>query len=73
MIKKIYNKIRSFFFQIFWGLKSADKIEFVNTEDKQQLIIVYCSSGYRSKKVQKKLENIGYKKVYNLYNGLSNY
>ena len=42
-------------------------------EDKQQLIIVYCSSGYRSKKVQKKLENIGYKKVYNLYNGLLDY
>ena len=33
MIKKIYNKIRSFFFQIFWGLKSADKIAFGTKED----------------------------------------
>ena len=33
MIKKIYNKIRSFFFYIFWGLKSADKIAFGAKED----------------------------------------
>ena len=33
MIKKIYNKIRSFFFYIFWGLKSADKIAFGTKED----------------------------------------
>ena len=33
MIKKIYNKIRSFFFYIFWGLKSADKIAFGTNED----------------------------------------
>ena len=33
MIEKIYNKIRSFFFYIFWGLKSADKIAFGTKED----------------------------------------
>lgn len=33
MIKNIYNKIRSFFFYIFWGLKSADKIAFGAKED----------------------------------------
>ena len=33
MIKKIYNKIRSFFFYIFWGLKSADKVAFGTKED----------------------------------------
>lgn len=48
------------------------KIEEV-VPDKEQTIIVYCSSGYRSKKIQKKLENRGYTKVYNLYNGIENY
>lgn len=33
MIKKIYNKIRLFFFYIFWGLKSADKVAFGTKED----------------------------------------
>ena len=36
-------------------------------------IIVYCTSGQRSKKAKQKLEKLGYKKVYNLYNGLENY
>ena len=48
------------------------KIEEV-VPDKEQTIIVYCSSGYRSKKIQKKLENRGYTKLYNLYNGIENY
>lgn len=38
--------------------------------DKEQEIIVYCSSGNRSKKVQEKLEKDGYKNVYNLYDGI---
>ena len=42
-------------------------------KDKEQKIIVYCSSGARSKKAQKKLEKIGYTQVYNLYNGFQNY
>lgn len=41
--------------------------------NKNQLMIVYCSSGYRSKRVQKKLQNLGYENVYNLYNGISDY
>lgn len=44
---------------------------FINNKD--AIIIVYCSSGSRSKKAQKKLEKKGYKNVYNLYNGLENY
>lgn len=41
---------------------------------KEQTIIVYCSSGIRSKKAQKILQQIGYSNVYNLYGGLeSNY
>lgn len=50
-------------------MSKIDKI----INDKNQEIIVYCSSGHRSKKVQKKLESLGYEKVYNLYNGLENY
>lgn len=38
--------------------------------DKTKTIIVYCSSGYRSKKAQKKLLKLGFKKVYNLCDGL---
>lgn len=34
--------------------------------DKSQIIIVYCSTGHRSQKAQKKLKNLGYKMVYNL-------
>ena len=42
-------------------------------KDKFQTIIVYCSSGHRSEKAQKILKKLGYKKVYNLCNGLENY
>lgn len=41
--------------------------------DKSQAIIVYCSTGHRSQKAQKMLQKLGYKKVYNLCNGLENY
>ncbi len=41
--------------------------------DKKKEIIVYCSSGTRSKKAQEELNDIGYMKVYNLYNGFKNY
>lgn len=41
--------------------------------DKLQTIIVYCSSGYRSEKAKKKLEKLGYQKIYNLCKGLENY
>ena len=38
--------------------------------DKQQEIIVYCSSGSRSMKAQRILQQMGYTNVYNLYQGL---
>lgn len=41
--------------------------------DKSQPIIVYCSTGRRSKRAQRTLEKMGYKQVYNLYQGLDNY
>ena len=42
-------------------------------QDKNKDIVVYCSSGTRSKKAQKELQDMGYTKVYNLYNGFQNY
>ena len=37
--------------------------------DKEKKIVVYCSSGGRSKKAQKLLRKLGYQNVYNLYEG----
>ena len=42
-------------------------------KNKEETIIVYCRSGARSKKAQKELKELGYTKVYNLYNGIENY
>lgn len=38
--------------------------------NKKQTIIVYCSSGSRSKQAQQELETAGYENVYNLSGGL---
>lgn len=38
--------------------------------NKQTTIIVYCTSGARSKQAQKLLEQLGYENVYNLKDGL---
>ncbi len=37
---------------------------------KDKTIIVYCSVGYRSEKITKKLNKLGYKSVSNLYGGM---
>ena len=37
--------------------------------DKNKNIVVYCSSGGRSKRAQKILNTLGYKNVYNIYEG----
>lgn len=39
--------------------------------DKNELIVVYCSTGQRSQKAQQILTNMGYKNVYNVYEGVS--
>ncbi len=41
--------------------------------DKNVPIIVYCGTGIRSKRAQKKLERMGYERVYNLYQGFESY
>ncbi len=38
--------------------------------DKDSEIVVYCSIGYRSEKIGKKLKKAGYKNVYNLYGSI---
>ncbi|MCI8411572.1 MAG: rhodanese-like domain-containing protein [Clostridia bacterium] len=42
-------------------------------KDKKQVIVVYCPSGFRSKRAQRLLNYMGYENVYNLYKGLENY
>ena len=42
----------------------------IDSIDKEQEIIVYCSVGYRSSKIGEKLIESGYKNVKNLYGGI---
>ena len=41
--------------------------------NKNQEIVLYCQTGFRSKQAYKKLIKLEYKKVYNLYGGLDNW
>lgn len=38
--------------------------------DRNTLVVVYCSVGYRSEKIAKKLLEVGFSRVYNLYGGI---
>ena len=38
--------------------------------NKDELIVVYCTTGHRSQRAQQILENMGYRNVYNVYEGL---
>ena len=38
--------------------------------NKNQLIVVYCSTGHRRQEAQRILENMGYTNVYNVYEGV---
>ena len=53
-----------------YELKNRVRNEIVSLEEP---IIVYCSTGHRSKRAQELLEQMGYKEVYNLENGWQNY
>lgn len=39
-------------------------------KNKDELIIVYCSTGHRGQRTQQILENMGYTNVYNVYEGI---
>jgi phage shock protein E len=41
--------------------------------DLSQTIVVYCSTGHRGQRARQLLNRLGYKQVYNLYQGLENY
>ena len=41
--------------------------------EKDKIIILYCISGYRSKRAYIKLKKLGYNRIYNLYGGLEAY
>lgn len=53
-----------------YELKNRAKEEL---KDLNQKIILYCSTGSRSKKAKETLEKLGYKDIYNLENGWQNY
>lgn len=53
-----------------YELKNRVRNEIKNVEEP---IIVYCSTGHRSKRAQEILEQMGYKEIYNLENGWQNY
>lgn len=53
----------------FAGYKNFDPGQWSGVP-KEQPIIVYCSVGYRSEKISKKLEKLGYSNVYNLYGSI---
>lgn len=38
--------------------------------DKEAIVVIYCSIGYRSEKIGEQLKKKGYHKVYNLYGGI---
>ncbi len=45
----------------------------IELKNKDENIVLYCSSGWRSKKAQNRLKKLGYTNVYNLYNGIEKY
>ena len=54
---------------IWIGYENQDLSKIKNI-DTNQVIIVYCSVGYRSEKTAEKINLLGYKNVYNLYGGI---
>ena len=50
-----------------YGTFEADQL---GGRSKEDSIIVYCSIGYRSERIGEKLQNAGYKHVFNLYGGI---
>jgi len=46
------------------------KIGDLSKLDKETIVVVYCSVGYRSEKIGEKLKNAGFKKVMNLKGGI---
>lgn len=47
--------------------------DLIKDTPKDQPILVYCSVGYRSERIGEKLQEMGFKHVYNLYGGIFNW
>ena len=62
----INNAINIPYYEIKKNAKNA-------LNNKNQEIVLYCQTGFRSKQAYKKLIKLEYKKVYNLYGGLDNW
>lgn len=42
----------------------------VQNLDREKPVVIYCSVGYRSEKIGEKLQEMGFKEVYNLWGGI---
>lgn len=54
---------------IYVGYDDFDSTKLKNI-DKNTIVVAYCSVGYRSGKIGKKLIKLGYKNVFNLFGGI---
>ncbi len=54
---------------LFMGYKNWNK-NLLNEIDHNKKVVLYCSIGYRSEKIGKKLKSAGFKHVYNLYGSI---
>ena len=54
---------------LYFGYKKPE-YHLIDNIDKDDLIIIYCSIGYRSEKLGHKLKKKGYKNVLNLYGSI---
>lgn len=53
-----------------WSGYDDFKMERIADLDKNQPVVVYCSIGYRSEQITRKLKEEGFTEVYNLYGGI---
>ncbi len=54
---------------ILVGYDHWDK-DMVSDLDRNKPVVLYCSVGYRSEKLGEKLQNMGFKRIYNLYGSI---
>ena len=54
---------------VFMGYKNWNK-SLINEIDQNKKVVLYCSIGYRSEKIGKKLKRAGFNHVYNLYGSI---
>jgi rhodanese-related sulfurtransferase len=54
---------------LYFGYKKP-QYDILDDVDKDEILIIYCSIGYRSEKLGEKLKKKGYKNVLNLYGSI---